>query len=245
MGDHLISVCTDTQFALCTKCTLHSNHRLTRVIFQHTKWLLSGAAIFSLHTLASPSGRNVNYDEEQLTGGGLNSSFCVYRFRKYVSYGFPLVNFFNPGVHYETPCIKYIYFVTNYFLHVSAFVTPPSGRISHYLLENYMIFYHVVTWVMYLVCNVLCAFRWNMEEATDYKNVRNRKLQNKATLLVCIFWFLRFHIADRKLRRFWTEIIMLLTAKCDRQYGGFFDCYSDTYGSHSVTEMIFCGPVGL
>jgi len=28
-----------------------------------------GAAIFSLHTLALPSGRNVNYDEKQLTGG--------------------------------------------------------------------------------------------------------------------------------------------------------------------------------
>jgi len=27
-----------------------------------------GAAICSLHTLASPSGRNVNYDEKQLTG---------------------------------------------------------------------------------------------------------------------------------------------------------------------------------
>ena len=27
----------------------------------------SGAAIFSLHTLASPRGRNVNYDEKQLT----------------------------------------------------------------------------------------------------------------------------------------------------------------------------------
>jgi len=25
---------------LCTKCTLHSNHRITRVIFQHTKRLL-------------------------------------------------------------------------------------------------------------------------------------------------------------------------------------------------------------
>jgi len=25
---------------LCTKCTLHSNHRLTRVIFQHTRRLL-------------------------------------------------------------------------------------------------------------------------------------------------------------------------------------------------------------
>jgi hypothetical protein len=29
----------------------------------------AGAAIFSLHTLASPSGRNVNYDEKQITGG--------------------------------------------------------------------------------------------------------------------------------------------------------------------------------
>ena len=43
---------------------------LTRVIFQHTKNDFSpGAAIFSLHsTLASPTGRNVNYDEKQLTG---------------------------------------------------------------------------------------------------------------------------------------------------------------------------------
>ena len=55
---------------LCTKCTLHINHRLIRVILQHTKRLLPpGAAIFSLHTLASPSGRNVKYYEKQLTGG--------------------------------------------------------------------------------------------------------------------------------------------------------------------------------
>jgi hypothetical protein len=27
-------------------------------------------------------------------------------FRKYVSYGFPIINFCNPGVHYETPCIN-------------------------------------------------------------------------------------------------------------------------------------------
>jgi hypothetical protein len=27
-----------------------------------------GAAIFSLHTLAPPSGRNVNYDKKQLSG---------------------------------------------------------------------------------------------------------------------------------------------------------------------------------
>jgi hypothetical protein len=30
----------------------------------------SGAAICSLHTLASPSGKNVNYDEKQLIVGG-------------------------------------------------------------------------------------------------------------------------------------------------------------------------------
>ena len=31
---------------LCTKCTLHSNHRLTRVIFQHTKRLLPRSGHF-------------------------------------------------------------------------------------------------------------------------------------------------------------------------------------------------------
>jgi hypothetical protein len=119
MGDHLISACTQTLSftkmfirrtnclvcrrvlcALCTECTLHSNHRLTRVIFQHTKRLLPhGAAIFSLHTLASPSGRNVNYDEKQLTGKKifLTCSFYLYRFRKHLSYVFLIINFCNPG----------------------------------------------------------------------------------------------------------------------------------------------------
>ena len=99
-------VCRRFLCVLCTKCTLHSNHRLTPVIFQHTKLLSPGAYIFSLHTLASPSGRNVNYDEKQITEKiFLSCSFYLYRFRKYVSYGFPIINFCNPGVHYETPCI--------------------------------------------------------------------------------------------------------------------------------------------
>ena len=51
---------------LCTKCTLHSNHRLT-VSHCNTQNFSRGAAIFSLHTLASPSGRNVNYDEKHLS----------------------------------------------------------------------------------------------------------------------------------------------------------------------------------
>jgi len=64
------------------------------------------ATIFSLHTLASPSGRNVNYDENQLSRKTfLSYSFYLYRNRKYLSYGFPIINVRNPGEHYETPCI--------------------------------------------------------------------------------------------------------------------------------------------
>ena len=74
-----------------------------------------GAAIFSLHTLASPSGRNVKYDEKQLARKTfLSCSFYLYRFRKYVSYGFPIINLFSPGVHYEKPCIN-ISCVVTYF----------------------------------------------------------------------------------------------------------------------------------
>ena len=94
---------------LCTKCMMHSNHRLTRVIFQHTKRLLPRSGHFSLHTLASPSGRNVNYDEKQLTRKKcLSCSFYLYRFRKYVYYGFPIINFCNPRVHYEAPSIDFL-----------------------------------------------------------------------------------------------------------------------------------------
>ena len=60
---------------------------------------------FSLHTLAQSSGRNVNYVEKQLTGEKfLSYSFYLYRFRKYMSYGFPIINFCNSAIHYETPC---------------------------------------------------------------------------------------------------------------------------------------------
>jgi hypothetical protein len=41
----------------------------------------------------------------------LSCSFYLYRFRKYVSYGFPIINFCNPGVHYETPCIMILHLV--------------------------------------------------------------------------------------------------------------------------------------
>jgi len=79
---------------LFTKRTLHSNHRLTRVILQHTKRLLPR------------SGRNVKYDEKQLTGEKKNwvvPSICTC-FVNTCRTVFPIINFCNPGLHYETPC---------------------------------------------------------------------------------------------------------------------------------------------
>ena len=35
----------------------------------------------------------------------LSYSFFLHRFRKYMSFGFPIINLCNPRVHYETPCI--------------------------------------------------------------------------------------------------------------------------------------------
>jgi len=62
-------VCRQVLCVLWTKCTLHCNHRLT-VWYSNTQNDCSlAAAIFSTHKLASPSGRNVNYDEKRLTGG--------------------------------------------------------------------------------------------------------------------------------------------------------------------------------
>ena len=89
---------TFAYFARNVRCTVTTD---LLVWYSNTQYDSSpGATIFLLHTLASPSGRNENYDEKQFTEGGLSCSFYLYRFRKYVSYGFPIINFCNPGVHY-------------------------------------------------------------------------------------------------------------------------------------------------
>jgi len=67
----------------------------------------TGAAIFPLHTLASPSAQRYDLRWKTAYWGKnfLSCSFYLYRFRKYVSYGFPIINFCNRGAHYVTPCI--------------------------------------------------------------------------------------------------------------------------------------------
>jgi len=54
----------------------------------------------------------VNYDEKQLTGGwgvggGVRGKLLSCSFYLYRSYGFPIIIFLNPGIHYETPCIYF------------------------------------------------------------------------------------------------------------------------------------------
>ena len=96
---------TFAYFARSTRCTVTTG---LLVWYSNTQNdFCPGAAIFAVHTLASPSSRNVNYDEKQLTEifFFFSSSFYLNRFRKYVSYGFPILNFFIPLVHYETSCI--------------------------------------------------------------------------------------------------------------------------------------------
>jgi len=91
-------------FARNTRCTVTTD---LVVWYSNTQKAFSpGAAIFSLHKLASPSDRNVNYDEKQLTGRKKKSScsFYLYRFCKNVSYGFRIINFCISGVRYETSC---------------------------------------------------------------------------------------------------------------------------------------------
>jgi len=81
----------------------------------------------------------VNYDEKHLTGKNnfLSCSFYLYRFRKYVSYGFPIINFCNPGVHYETPYI-YIYI----YIYIYAYGIYKTWRFSHDL--DLLSFIHIL-----------------------------------------------------------------------------------------------------
>jgi len=100
-------VCRRVLCVLCMKCTLHSNHRLTHVIFQHTKWLLPREWPFShyIHSHRLAAEMWTTMKNNLLGNKFFNCSFCLYRFCKYMCYRFPIINLCNPRVHYEMPCI--------------------------------------------------------------------------------------------------------------------------------------------
>ena len=64
-----------------------------------------GAAIRYIHSHRLAAEMWTAMQNNLLGKNVLSCSFYLYRFRKYVSYGFPIINFCNPGVHYEKPCI--------------------------------------------------------------------------------------------------------------------------------------------
>ena len=90
-------------------------------------------------------------------GGEKNLScpFYLYRFRKYVSCGFPIINLCNPGYILKRP--EHI-FNTYYRLHVSMFVTPSSGRPMRYLLKSYKLFAMLLHRLCYKIQYLPCFF---------------------------------------------------------------------------------------
>jgi len=62
-------------FTRNARCTVTTDLLVRYSNTQHQ--FSTGATIFSLHTLASPSGRNVNYDEKQLSGGKFFELFLL------------------------------------------------------------------------------------------------------------------------------------------------------------------------
>jgi hypothetical protein len=104
---------------LCTKCTLHSNHRLTVCDIPTHKTTSPPERPFSHYTHSHHLAAEMwNTMKNNLLGEGrggeeLSCSFYLYRFHKYMSYGFPIISFWNPGVHYETHSI-YIYIFFNH-----------------------------------------------------------------------------------------------------------------------------------
>jgi hypothetical protein len=98
-------VCRRVLCVLCTKCTLHSNQTYSCDIPTHKTTSPQQRPFFHYihsHRLAAEMWTTI---KSKFWGEKLSYSFYLYRFRKYVPYGFPLINFCNPGVHYETPCI--------------------------------------------------------------------------------------------------------------------------------------------
>ena len=92
---------------LCTKCTLYSNHRLTRVIFHTHKTTSPPERPFYhyIHSHRVAAEMWTTMKNNLLGKKCFICSFYLYRFRKYVSYGFHIKNFCNREVHYETPCM--------------------------------------------------------------------------------------------------------------------------------------------
>jgi hypothetical protein len=102
-----VPLCIISSYSLYTQqwymsCGTHTSIRYSS--FSHTRVNMGqhGHCIHS-HCLATEMWTTM---KNNLLGKKfLSCSFSLYRFRKYVSNGFSIINFCNPGLHFETPCI--------------------------------------------------------------------------------------------------------------------------------------------
>jgi hypothetical protein len=84
-------------------------------------------------------------------------------FRKYLSYGFPIINSCNPGVHYETPCMfkkvrskPTAVYHNSLLLHSFAFFfIGPLSAARHFTLPPVCTFHHF--------CRMLCLNLWGRQ----------------------------------------------------------------------------------
>jgi len=93
---------------LCVKCTLHSNYRLTYSCDIPTHKTTSPPELPFSHYIHSHRLVAEMWSTMKNTLLGkkfLSCSFYLYRFCKYVSFSFPIINFCNPRVHNEMPCL--------------------------------------------------------------------------------------------------------------------------------------------
>jgi hypothetical protein len=85
------------------RVTRHTSIRYSSSCHKHVNM---GASIFLyIHSHRLEAKMWTTMKNNFLANKFLSCSSYLYRFRKYVSYGFPIINFCNPVVHYETPCI--------------------------------------------------------------------------------------------------------------------------------------------
>jgi hypothetical protein len=87
-----------------------------------------GNTVQVLTNLAVEVGKTsvlLEYEKNLLGKIFLSCSFYLYRFCKYVSYGFPVIDFCIPGVHYEMHCVcvcVYIYICAVLCLYLLLFI---------------------------------------------------------------------------------------------------------------------------
>ena len=95
-------------FARNARCTVTTD--LLMWYFNTQNDFSPGAAIFShyIHSHRLAAEMWTTMKNNLLGKNFLSCYFYLYRFLKHVSYDFPIINFCNPGVHYETSCIMYL-----------------------------------------------------------------------------------------------------------------------------------------